>query len=258
MGHIHTSVAAVLCLTDAMTERPVRYKGLQIQTAQQNKVVWKDTGCAVILGRDRAYGIDVLIAGKFCQEVRLHIEPESGAPPQVYTIWLQPSRFYPFQEDTAVIHGKCMADKPEELYVLWPADSTKYKLTETTTAGSDCISLWGISGSVEGRTFLFHEDSENGGREELVTLLGQAEQGKHMYRTKERIQQVYHRGKVKLYKAAKVSVDSSGGFFAALSSQSKGSAQTDGKVLFWSGGRTVAALHIGEEREYYIQIGASL
>lgn len=250
MGHIHTSVAAVLCLIDAMTERPVRCKGLQIQTAQHNEVVWKDAGCAVILERDKADCMDVRIAGKFYQEARLHIELASDAASQVYTIWLQPSRFYPFREDAIIIHGTCMVHQLEELYVLWLADSAMYKLTETTTVGSDYISLWGISGSVEGRSLLLHEDSENGDWKELVTLIGQTGQGTHTYRTKERIQQVYHRGKVKLYKAVRISMDNRGNFFTAVQ---KGS-PIDGEVLFWSGGNVVAALKAGEEREYFVKI----
>lgn len=250
MGHIHTSVAAVLCLTDAMTERPVRQRGLQIQTAQQNKVVWKDTSCAVILGRDKTDCIDVQITGKYYQEARLRIEPASDAAPQVYSIWLQPSAAYPFQEDTMIIHGTYMADRPEELYVLWLADSAKYKLTETTTVGNDRISLWGISGSVEGRSFWLREKSEDGDRKELVTLLGQAEQDTHTYRTKERIQHVFHRGKANLYKAARISMDSEGSFFTAVQRET----QTDGEVLFWSGGEIVAALKTGEEREYFIAV----
>ena len=113
MGHVHTRAAAVIRLIDAVTERAVQHGGVQLQTVQQHKVIWKDTDCAVILeqGRpavrsyigstaddpDRGRRIDLLISGKYYQEVRLHIDRTADAAPAVYPVWLQPSRQYPFQ-----------------------------------------------------------------------------------------------------------------------------------------------------------------
>lgn len=96
--------------------------------------------------------------------------------------------------------------------------------------GSNCISIWGIDGSVEGRTIGLWEK-----KLELVTLVGQAEQGIHTYNTKTKIQQVFHRGKAKLYKATKVQTDNSGKFFTGFQKEM----QQDDKILFWSEGETV-------------------
>lgn len=240
MGHVHTRVAAVFNFIDAVTERPVRYKGLQLVTEQQNKVIWKDTDRAVVLRQDGTDCIDVIVSGKFYQEVRLHVELPTDAALQVHSMWLQPARHYPFRENMTIVRGTCSMD---ELYVLWAADNAKYKLSETTAVGSSFISLWGISGSVEGRMFLLCEDSEGGAGKDLVTLTGLAGPGAHIYRTRECMQHVFHRGKTKLYKAAKVCMDRDGNFFTAFLRD----AQAGDEILFWSGGETVAALKAGDE-----------
>ncbi len=162
MGHVHTRAAAVIRLIDAVTERAVQHGGVQLQTVQQHKVIWKDTDCAVILeqGRpavrsyigstaddpDRGRRIDLLISGKYYQEVRLHIDRTADAAPAVYPVWLQPSRQYPFQlyssqKDITVIQG--VHDPAEVLYVLWPAEGDRYKLAETT-GGEPYASLCGV------------------------------------------------------------------------------------------------------------------
>lgn len=227
MGVVHIKAAAVLMFVDAVTERQVRYRGLQIQTIPQSKVVWKDRDCAVILAQENIRKMDIVISGKFYQEVQVQIELTLDTTPQMHTIWLAPSKFYPFQENMTVLHGSC---PKKEFYILWPADNTKYKLLETTIVGSNCISIWGIDGSVEERKFVLCED-----KMELVTLVGQAKQGMHTYRTKTSMQQVFHRGKAKLYKATKVQTDSSGKFFMGFQKEM----QKDDKILFWSEGETV-------------------
>lgn len=227
MGVVYTKAAAVLLFVDAVTERRVRYRGLQIQTIPQSKVVWKDRDCAVILAQENIHQIDIVISGKFYQEVQIQIALTFDAAPQMHTIWLPPSESYPFSENMTILRGSC---PKKEFYILWQTDSTKYKLLETTIVGSDCISIWGIDGSVEGRKFVLCED-----KMELVTLVGQAEQGKHTYRTKISIQQVFHRGKAKLYKATKVQTDNSGKFFTGFQKEM----QQDDKILFWSEGETV-------------------
>lgn len=224
MGVVHTKAAAVLLFIDAVTERQVRYRGLQIQTIPQSKVVWKDRDCAVILAQENMHQIDIVISGKFYQEVQIQIALTFDAAPQMHTIWLPPSESYPFQENMTILRGSC---PKKEFYILWQADSTKYKLLETTIVGSDCISIWGIDGSVEGRTIGLYEE-----KLELVTLVGQAEQGIHTYNTKTKIQQVFHRGKTKLYKAIKVQTDNSGKFFAGFQKE----LQNDNQFLFWSEG----------------------
>jgi len=227
MGVVYTKAAAVLLFVDAVTERRVRYRGLQIQTIPQSKVVWKDRDCAVILAQENMHQIDIVISGKFYQEVQIQIALTFDAAPQMHTVWLPPSESYPFQENMIILRGSC---PKKEFYALWQADNTKYKLLETTIVGSDCISIWGIDGSVEGRTIgLFEEKLE------LVTLVGQAEQGMHMYHTKTKIQQGFHRGKTKLYKAIKVQTDSNGKFFTAFQRE----LQNDNKFLFWSEGEIV-------------------
>lgn len=227
MGVVYTKVAAVLMFVDIVTERQVKYQGLRIQTIPQSKVVWKDRDCAVILAQEKVHKMDIVISGKLYQEVQIQIALTFDAAPQTHTIWLSPSEFYPFQENMTILRGSC---PKKEFYILWQADSTKYKLMETTVVGSDCISIWGIDGSVEGRKFVLCAD-----KMELVTLAGEAEQGMHTYRTKRRIQQVFYRGKTKLYKAAKVQTDSSGKFFVGFQKEM----QSDGNVLFWSEGETV-------------------
>lgn len=227
MGVVYTKAAAVLLFVDAVTERRVRYRGLQIQTIPQSKVVWKDRDCAVILAQENIHQIDIVISGKFYQEVQIQIALTFDAAPQMHTIWLPPSESYPFSENMTILRGSC---PKKEFYILWQTDSTKYKLLETTIVGSDCISIWGIDGSVEGRKFVLCED-----KMELVTLVGQAEQGMHTYRTKTSIQQVFHRGKAKLYKATKVQTDNSGKFFTGFQKEM----QQDDKILFWSEGETV-------------------
>ena len=246
MGHVHTRAAAVIRLIDAVTERAVQHGGVQLQTVQQHKVIWKDTDCAVILeqGRpavrsyigstaddpDRGRRIDLLISGKYYQEVRLHIDRTADAAPAVYPVWLQPSRQYPFQlyssqKDITVIQG--VHDPAEVLYVLWPAEGDRYKLAETTVAGAVCISLWGADGVPDGRTLLLCEGSD---QKELVTLSGQTQDGTYMYDTREQIRHVFHRGRAKVYKALRLHMDDSGNFYTAFRRR------TDGEILFWRGG----------------------
>ncbi len=227
MGVVHIKAAAVLMFVDAVTERQVRYRGLQLQTIPQSKMVWKDRDCAVILAQENICKMDIIISGKFYQEVRIQIELTLGTTPQMYTIWLPPSEIYPFQENMTILRGSC---PKKEFYILCPTDNTKYKLLETTIVGSDCISIWGIDGSVDGRIFVLCED-----KMELVTLVGQTEQGMHTYRIKTSMQQVFHRGKAKLYKATKVQTDSSGKFFTGFQKEM----QKDDKILFWSEGEIV-------------------
>ena len=69
MGVVHTKVAAVLMFVDAVAERRVRYRGLQIRTNPPSKVVWKDMDCAVILAQKNICKMDIVILGKFYQEV---------------------------------------------------------------------------------------------------------------------------------------------------------------------------------------------
>ncbi|MFG6367616.1 MAG: hypothetical protein K1W16_04200 [Lachnospiraceae bacterium] len=227
MGVVHTKVAAVLMFVDAVAERRVRYRGLQIRTNPPSKVVWKDMDCAVILAQKNICKMDIVILGKFYQEVHMQIELRSDNAPQVHTIWLSPSEYYPFLENMTILRGRCLK---KEFYILWPADNTKYKLLETTIVGSNCISIWGIDGSIEGRMFVLRED-----KMELVTLVGQVEQGIHTYHTKTVIQQVFHRGKAKLYKAAKVQIDCNGEFFMGFQKET----QEKDEVLFWSEGEIV-------------------
>ncbi len=229
MAHVHTRAAAVIRLIDAVTERAVQYRDIQIQTVQQHKVIWKDTGCAVILAQDRGNSasvdrIDALISGKFYREMQLHIDLTTDPTPKVYPVWLQPSGCYPFQEDMTVI--ECTQNLADELYILWSGE--RYKLAETTTAGAGCLSLWGVDGVMEGRMLLLCEDS---GIKELVTIVGQLQDDVRSYCTREPIRHVFYRGRTKVYKVLRVHTDGSGNFLAAL----RRGARQDGKILFWSG-----------------------
>ena len=83
MGVVHIKAAAVLMFVDAVTERQVRYRGLQLQTIPQSKMVWKDRDCAVILAQENICKMDIIISGKFYQEVRIQIELTLGTTPQM-------------------------------------------------------------------------------------------------------------------------------------------------------------------------------
>jgi len=44
----------------------------------------------VILAQENICKMDIIISGKFYQEVRIQIELTLGTTPQMYTIWLPP------------------------------------------------------------------------------------------------------------------------------------------------------------------------
>lgn len=252
MGTVHTSVAAVLRFIDAAAEKKVSAMGagarIRIWVRQQNKVLWKDPGCAVILGQSGVSDMDIFIAGEIYCSTKLHVSRRAGGLPLMRYIWLQPSAGYPFSPDMTIIRGTCAKGVREHtLYAERIAVNTRYKLLETTAPGDKNIRLWGLDGIIEERTLAICENDER----QYVTLLGPADDFECNYHIREGINGIFHREKASVHVAARIETDSHGNFIIAFRNRQNAVA----KIRFWHGSKKEAELDIGESREYNINIG---
>jgi hypothetical protein len=207
MGTIHTSVAVVLKFTDSVLEKPATSNMVGISVKQGNKVVWKDSSCAVILKAHETDGLDISFNGGIYRSFEFYADLKDKKEPVIYNIWLTPSGKYPFTQDMTVIRGES-TDK--EIYLARISKSQTIKLIGDTD-DKNLIRIWGIEGTVEEKRLLIKEDDKS----EIVILTDKSEEDKDCYYTKDKIKNVYHKGIAVIYPITKVMTGKDGKYIMA-------------------------------------------
>lgn len=244
MSTIHTKVAAVLKFMDAVLEKSVVWGGIHIQISQQNKFIWKSADCVVILEQEGVACLDISIWGGIYQDMQMHTELSDVKTAQVHTVWMTPSRRYPFTAEMTVIRGNCKAD---ELYALRKLENTRCKLMETTQAGDESIRIWGFDGNAENRMLALCD----GNQMELLTIAGRVQDMEYGYLTKNCLTRSFHKGNTKIYTASRINTDSDGGFAMAYLNV----AQSGEQIQFvWEGMVEPFCLDIHEGQEYQVDL----
>lgn len=205
MGVIRTSAAAVLRLMDSFTERPVAPGNVHVQVKQQNQVIWKNDGYVVILKRQGVEQISVVIAGEGYRKKELELDFREGLGPEIFHVWLSPSRKYLFCEDVAIIS---IIGNKQKLWLACLSEAVELKLMENCEKGSGRIQIWGAGGNSGNRPFLLRE----GKQEEIVFLLAERHT-EHAFALKQPVKRTYHRGKAKIYPVIEAEPDEAGHFW---------------------------------------------
>lgn len=215
MGNIRRRVAAALLFIDTVTQRVIAGGSLRLEVKQKSPVIWKEEGYAVIMQQQGVDSLDILVSGGGFAPARLHVEAVREAPVQICHVYLLPSETYPFTPQMAVIHGKGLA---KTIYALRVADSSKYKLMETVTAGGKMIKLWSAKGLSPGQMlFLEGEDFC-----EQVMILEADDETEYGYYVSGAIQGSYAKRNTNVYSSIKIMPDESGGFWLAYDGIYKG------------------------------------
>lgn len=243
MGMIQTKVAAVLYFIDSVTENQIKQKNIYIQIEQQNTVIWKEEGCAVILKRQGNDKIDIHIHSDMFIDRTLSIDIIDERRSLISYIWLLPSERYPFRQDMAVVHGR---SEREEIYAVRISDCSEWKLMDTATAGDEKIRLWGAEGIVNERIIMLSEDSKNA----VVMLLGQDEDTDYSYRVREKLQDNFHKGKASVYMVNKIYTDNNGFFHLGY----RNIENEKEKIQFFCNGKVLEEINLMTGKEIEIQI----
>lgn len=215
MGNIRRRVAAAFLFIDTVTQRAITGRGLRLEVKQKCPVIWKEEGYAVIMQQPGVVSLDITVSGSSFATVRLHVDVARESPVQIRHVHILPSKAYPFTPQMAVIHGKGAA---RTMYALRVADSGKYKLMETITAGEKMIRLWGVKALLPGQ-MLFLEGKDF--REQVMIL--EADDGtEYGYRVSGAIQGSYTKEKTMVCSSIKIMPDADGGFWLAYDGIHKG------------------------------------
>lgn len=210
MGNIRRRVAVALLFIDTVTQRVITGGSLRMEVKQKSPVIWKEEGYAVVMQQPGVDSLDILVSGGSFAPVQLHVEIVREAPVQIRYVHMLPARTYPFTPQMAVIYGKGKG-AAGTMYALRVADSSKYRLMETVTAGEKMIRLWGARRLLPGQLlFLEGEDFC-----EQVMILEADDDTEYGYRVSEAIRGSYAKGKTSVYSSIKIMPDADGGFWLA-------------------------------------------
>jgi hypothetical protein len=209
MGTIHTSVAAVINFTDAITEREILSGAVRMVIKQDNKVVWKGGKSAVIIDKPSTDRLDISIKSGIYRNVDISVDIKRDGKPPIYNVWLTPTENYPFTKDMEIIRGE--ADKT--VYMAKIQKIPTIKLIEDTDKGGD-IKLWGLKGAILDKAILLRENDVS--EIAVIASIKEKEDGSCGYYLKDKLKNTFHKGKVSVCQAVKVVPGKDGKYIMAF------------------------------------------
>jgi hypothetical protein len=213
MGLIHTSVVAVINFIDAVTQKPVNTRVAGLVLKQDNKVVWKDNSCVVILNNGKQNDIDIWVEGSIYRSFSLHIPFDSKTVPHIYNEWMTPSEKYPFSSNMTIIKGR--SEQKEVLLARISALGAIRLLEDANKV--DYIRLWGIYGNIEDRQLIIRD----GKKSEIISLKG-ADKENNVYYTVDKLKGSYRKEDSVIYPVTRVRTDCDGNYIMAYMNMSQG------------------------------------
>lgn len=209
MGTIHTSVAAVINMLDAVTEREILSGAVRLIIDQDNPVVWKNGVTAVILEKHGVNSLDISLESGIYRREKLSIELNTENKPQIYNVWLTPTENYPFTKDMKVVRGE--GEKAKPLYMARLPKTPTIKLIVDTDQSED-IKIWGIEGDVRDRIILLKEDDIS----ELAVIAYRNQEENDSYFLKEKPKHTFHKSKAQVYLVTRVMTGEDGKYIMAF------------------------------------------
>jgi hypothetical protein len=209
MDTIHTSVAVVISLIDAVTMEYVVDRKVTIKVRQGNKIIWKDNSHVVILRMQQGNKIDtnieILIQSSIYVEQKLCVDIKDNHTPVIYNIWLTPTAAYPFTKDMDIY----MLENPAATINIARISKNSTMRLIADTDKTNEIKIWGLKGVVEGRKLLIRENDTS----EIITLTAKSDND--TYITKELLKNVYHKDMADIYPVTSVNAGEDGRFYMA-------------------------------------------
>jgi hypothetical protein len=215
MGTIHTSVAAVINFTDAVTERDILSGAVRIVIKQENDLVWKDGRSVVIIDKPSVDCLDISIKSGIYRGLDINVQIKRDGKPPIYNVWLTPTENYPFTKDMEIIRG----EGAEAVYMVRVPKSPTIKLIEDADKSKE-IKLWGLTGAVMEKTLFIKENDVS--EIAVISSIKEKDDRSNCYNLKDGLTNTFHKGKAQVYQAIKVISDKNGKYIMAFKNISDG------------------------------------